>query len=418
VTPNTFTMPDIGEGLTEAEIVSWRVAVGDRVQINQILAEIETAKAVVELPSPFAGVVTELLCGSGDVVPVGAPIIAISDDTGDSLQGHTPGAQPAAIAGSALGRQPVLVGYGVHDAPVARRPRRSETAVRSPAPGRPSGRPYATPPVRKLARNLGVDPAALTPTGARGQVTRADVMAAKTLPLLPTAEPTETRIPVSGSRKHIADAMVSSAFTAPHVTEWLAVDVTRAMRLLERLRSDMRGVRLTPLTLLVRATLLSLDRHPEINSRWDQESGEIVRYRDVNLGIAVASPRGLIAPNLPAANQLPFRELAESLETLITDARANRTSPERMRGGTFTITNIGVFGVEGATPIINPGASAILAFGQIQRRPWAHKDQIALRSVATLSLSFDHRLVDGELGSKVLADIARLLERPSRAFAW
>lgn len=190
------------------------------------------------------------------------------------------------------------------------------------------------------------------------------------------------------------------------------------MRLLERLRSEIPDVRLTPLTLLVRATLLSLDRHPEINARWDQESGEIVRYRDVSLGIAVASPRGLIVPNIPAANQLPFRELAESLETLITDARANRTSPERMRGGTFTVTNIGVFSVEGATPIINPGESAILAFGQIQRRPSAHKDQIALRSVATLSLSFDHRLVDGELGSKVLADIARLLERPRCAFAW
>jgi 2-oxoisovalerate dehydrogenase E2 component (dihydrolipoyl transacylase) len=352
------------------------------------------------------------------VVPVGAPIIAISDGTDDNPTDHLPDAEPGAITGAALERQPVLVGYGVRDTQVARRPRHSETAVSSPAPGRPSARPYATPPVRKLARKLGVDLAALTPTGARGQVSRADVMAAKTSRVLPTAGPAETRIAVSGSRKHIADAMVSSAFTAPHVTEWLTVDVTRALRLLERLRPEVSGVRLTPLTLLVRAALLSFDRHPEINARWDQESGEIVRYRDVNLGIAVASPRGLIVPNIPSANQLPFRELAETLETLITDARANRTSLERMRGGTFTITNIGVFGVEGATPIINPGESAILALGQIQRRPWAHKDQIALRSVATLSLSFDHRLVDGELGSKVLTDIARLLERPSRAFAW
>jgi 2-oxoisovalerate dehydrogenase E2 component (dihydrolipoyl transacylase) len=278
---NIFAMPDIGEGLTEAEMVSWRVAVGDRVQINQILAEIETAKAVVELPGPFAGVVTELLCGSGDVVAIGAPIIAISDETGDNPM-DLPDAEPGAITGAAPGRQPVLVGYGTHDTQVARRPRRRETAVPSPAPGRPSGRPCAcaTPPVRKLARKLGADLAALTPTGVRGQVSRADVMAAKTLPLLPTAEPAETRIQVSGSRKHIADAMVSSAFTAPHVTEWLTVDVTRALRLLQRLRPEVSGVRLTPLTLLARAALLSLDRHPEINARWDRENGEIVRYRE------------------------------------------------------------------------------------------------------------------------------------------
>jgi 2-oxoisovalerate dehydrogenase E2 component (dihydrolipoyl transacylase) len=427
--PQSFAMPDVGEGLTEAEIVQWRVAVGEVVTVNQILVEVETAKAVVELPSPYAGTVTELCHGAGDVVLVGQPIIVISDEIAAAPASPTPAgsATPASLtpagsalpAGTEIERQPVLVGYGTHDTSVARRPRR-------PAPALPQTRPLrearssASPPVRKLARQLGVDLDALIPSGERGQVTRSDVIAASEVKTtaLPAADPAEIRTPVRGIRKQIADAMVRSAFTAPHVTEWLTVDVTRTLRLLEQLRAEFNGLRLTPLSVLARATLLSLARHPEINARWDTETNEIVRLQDVNLGIAVASPRGLIVPNIPAAQTMRFQELAEAMNNLITDARANHVTPDRMRGGTFTITNIGVFGVDGATPIINPGESAILCIGQIQQRPWNYKSKVALRHTTTLSLSFDHRVVDGELGSKTLADIGRLLERPDHALAW
>jgi 2-oxoisovalerate dehydrogenase E2 component (dihydrolipoyl transacylase) len=211
--------------------------------------------------------------------------------------------------------------------------------------------------------------------------------------------------------------MVASAFSAPHVTEWVTIDVTDILTLLEQLRDDraFAGVRLTPLVLIVRATLSALAAHPDINSKWDAAAGEIVRYRDVNLGIAAATPRGLLVPNIKRANKLGTRELCDALDDLIIQARAGKTQPEAMAKGTFTITNIGVFGIDGGTPILNPGEAGILCVGQIARRPWEHQGEIKLRSVCTLSLSFDHRLVDGKLGSEVLAHIARLLTQPSFA---
>jgi pyruvate dehydrogenase E2 component (dihydrolipoamide acetyltransferase) len=427
-----FAMPDLGEGLTEAEIVEWRVSVGDVVAVNDVLVAVETAKAVVELPSPYAGTVTELYCSAGNVVPVGTPIIGIvGQDSRHSETERTAENEPAnevpalyhAPVATEERHEPVLVGYGVHRTPATRRPRKFAspgTVLHQAAePMGSNQRAYAKPPVRKLARQLGLDLAKLPSTGPRGEVTRADVMAAAAPPSAVTGHP-EFRQPVSGMRRSIADAMVASAFTAPHVTEWITVDVTRSLALLKRLRSDraIADLRVTPLTLLARAALLALQRHREINASWDAPANEIVEYRDVNLGIAVASPRGLIVPNIRAAQKMSFGELARSLNGLIAAARENKTPPEHMRGGTFTITNIGVFGVDGATPILNPGEAAILCFGQIRKQPWEHNGEIQLRSVATLSLSFDHRLVDGKLGSLMLADVARLLEWPQLALAW
>jgi pyruvate dehydrogenase E2 component (dihydrolipoamide acetyltransferase) len=456
---NSFRLPDVGEGLTEAEIIDWRVKPGDSVALNDILVEVETAKAAVELPSPYAGTVVELLAAPGETVPVGTPIITIAGagaeespaaapeptpsgtDRTPSATEPTPSAtEPTPEAAPA--REPVLVGYGPTHGPVGRRPRRAK----APAPGRPVAvtarpvaatarpvaapagvHPPATPPVRKLARELGVDLRDITPTGAFGRVTREDVRrvaeqgAALTsgAPNTATNEtaPSEVRTPVRGVRKHTAEAMVASAFTAPHVTEWVSVDVTRTLKLMRRLRAEREfaDVRLTPLCFVARAALLAIARHPEINAKWDAD--EIVQFRDVNLGIAAATPRGLIVPNIPAAQSLSLRELAGALSGLVEEARAGKTPPNRMRGGTVTITNIGVFGVDGGTPILNPGEAAILCFGQIRRQPWEHHGRVRLREVTTLALSFDHRLVDGELGSKVLRDIARVLERPDLALA-
>ncbi|MFD8380784.1 dihydrolipoamide acetyltransferase family protein [Streptomyces sp. NPDC059679] len=400
-----FHLPDVGEGLTEAEILEWRVGPGDPVGVNDIIVEIETAKAAVELPSPYAGTVTEVLCAAGEAVAVGAPIIAFEVE------------EPSAPA-----REPVLVGYGPAHARTARRPRKRKPGppAATPAIHTPATRTsLASPPVRKLARDLGVDLGLATATGPSGRVTREDVHRLaeqrETAPNTPDVPSDDVvRTPIRGVRKHTAEAMVTSAFTAPHVTEWVTVDMTRSLKLLARARADKAfgGVRLTPLCLVIKAALTAIARHPEINAKWDAAAGEIVRYADVNLGIAAATPRGLIVPNIAAAQRLSLREIAVALTDLIDQARAGRTPPERMRNGTFTITNIGVFGIDGGTPILNPGEAAILCFGQVRRTPWEHKGRIRLRDTTTLTMSFDHRLVDGELGSQVLRDIARFLERP------
>ncbi|MET3953672.1 2-oxoisovalerate dehydrogenase E2 component (dihydrolipoyl transacylase) [Rhodococcus sp. OAS809] len=430
-----FKLPDVGEGLTEAEIVEWHVKVGDTVEVNDTLVEVETAKSLVELPSPYAGVITALHASEGETVEVGSVIVSFGNDSAAVENGVSPRAAelapdvtgPIATAASMQAdepeeeRQPVLVGYGPSRAKVARRPRKlgyrslGESAVHFVT----LDRHYATPPVRHRARELGIDLATVTPTGTTGRITRSDVEAARqqVSPSLELGESDQTRVPIRGVRKATAEAMVASAFSAPHVTEWVTIDVTDILTLLEQLRDDraFAGVRLTPLVLIVRATLSALAAHPDINSKWDAAAGEIVRYRDVNLGIAAATPRGLLVPNIKRANKLGTRELCDALDDLIIQARAGKTQPEAMAKGTFTITNIGVFGIDGGTPILNPGEAGILCVGQIARRPWEHQGEIKLRSVCTLSLSFDHRLVDGKLGSEVLAHIARLLTQPSFA---
>jgi pyruvate dehydrogenase E2 component (dihydrolipoamide acetyltransferase) len=408
-TVSTFRLPDLGEGLTEADLVSWTVAVGDTVELNQIIAEVETAKALVELPSPYAGVVTALKAQPGDTVDVGAEIIDIrtgpASESEPAAQPEPETAQPEA-AEPEPERVPVLVGYGVAgDAPSRRRP----GAAAAPVAAVSSDRPLASPPVRHAARMNGIDLAGVPATGPHGNVT-ADDLSSFDL----GHRDGETRTPIKGVRKHTADAMVRSAFTAPHVTEFLTVDVTPTLELIDTLRASayFTDVRLTPLALVAKALLLSLRTNPSLNSTWDEAAQEVVTKSYVNLGIAAATPRGLMVPNIKDAHTLGLRDLATQLQSLTSTAKEGKTGPADLADGTITITNVGVFGVDAGTPILNPGEAAILCFGAVRRQPWEYKGDIALRSVTTLSLSFDHRLVDGEQGSRFLADIGQLLADP------
>ncbi len=499
-----FKLPDPGEGLTEAEIVTWRVQPGDTVKVNDIVVEIETAKSLVELPVPFAGTVTRLLVDEGATVEVGTPIIAVDTAPGAPTSVEDAPAQGAVEPGmegspapklaqeqaaadaeeqieegkiggtTSTGRTAVLVGYGVKQTEAKRRPRKgsggapaavptSAPPERVAAPAQPAqpaepgptapaqplqregtpgqARALAKPPVRKLAKDLGVELSDVAGSGEGGIITRADVEAhastaagaaetdegrpAHVAPRSQGAFEREVRIPVKGVRKMTAQAMVGSAFTAPHVTEWVSVDVTATVELVERLKADREfaGVKVTPLLVLARAMCVALRRNPGINATWDEAAQEIVQKSYVNLGIAAATPRGLIVPNVKDADQLSMRELAEAIGALTATAREGRTPPADMAGGTITITNVGVFGVDSGTPIINPGESAILCFGQIRRMPWVVQgadgtEQVVPRSVTQLALSFDHRLIDGELGSRFLADVAAILHDPARGLVW
>jgi 2-oxoisovalerate dehydrogenase E2 component (dihydrolipoyl transacylase) len=527
-----FRLPDVGEGLTEADIVAWHVKPGDSVALNQVIVEIETAKAVVELPSPYAGVVTELLAGEGSTIDVGTPIIAVdvsgqAATGGESGSATTKGAgrpaatEPAGVAdpvtpatstpagaesplqvafepgihGSPapkVERQAVLVGYGVKLGTTKRRQRKADSARTradagsaaaattptvtpspaaaaesqhvpalsppSPAPsparaastvaaaggnGRAGVRPAAKPPVRKLAKDLGVDLAGLAGTGPDGTITREDVQAAVAAraapatafapPATPAAAaaapsawtagpsgPREERIAVRGVRKHTAAAVSASAFTAPHVTEFLQVDVTAMMGAVERLRElpEFAGLRVSPLLLVAKALLVAVGRHPMINSSWDGGAQEIVVKHYVNLGIAAATGRGLIVPNIKDAHTLSLPGLAGALAQLTVTAREGKAQPADLTGGTITITNVGVFGIDAGTPILTPSEAAILAFGQVREMPWVHEGELAVRRVTTLSLSFDHRIVDGDLGSAVLRDVGAMLADPVTMLAW
>ena len=464
-----FRLPDVGEGLTEADIVSWKVKPGDTVKVNDVIVEIETAKSLVELPCPYAGTVAELLVGEGDTVAVGTPIIAVSSGAAAAVEAppEEGAVEPGLIGGPAPGgRTSVLVGYGPKTTEAKRRPRKgtatpdqtapaaaqdnlqtafgtgevdgpevsvaeaepatpSITRGDADAPGAAAARVLAKPPVRRLARDLGVDLRQVTPSGPGGVVTRADVEAAANGAAAPaTREPVqrdtgerETRVPVKGVRKMTAQAMVSSAFTAPHVTEWVTVDVTRTMKFVARLRQhrDFRDVRVSPLLVVAKAVCLAARRTPEVNATWDESAQEIVLKHYVNLGIAAATPRGLVVPNVKDADSLSLRELAEALGELTRVAREGKAQPADMSGGTFTITNVGVFGVDAGTPILNPGETGILAFGAVRKQPWVVRGRVRPRDVTTLALSFDHRVVDGAQGSRFLADVAAILEDPASA---
>jgi 2-oxoisovalerate dehydrogenase E2 component (dihydrolipoyl transacylase) len=462
-----FRLPDLGEGLTESEILSWKVGVGDTVSLNQVIAEVETAKAVVELPSPFAGVIKELHEQPGTIVEVGKPIVSfeVSDDDGTSAGGPVAPASSTPAQAKVQGKEPVpgqnpapakrepnLVGYGAVVESSGRPVRRQRNlgaavgSVETRYPETPSPlvepvetqpvethhlevRPRSTPPVRKLARDLGVNLTLVSGTGPQGLITREDVQhfleeqSANAGPDEPErATPAnsqsqgerETRMPIKGVRKFTAAAMVESAFTAPHVTEFLTVDVTPAMELLARLKGsrEFAGRKLTPLTLAAKAVLIALRRNPALNARWDEANQEIVAFNYVNLGIAAATPRGLTVPNIKDADSLSLLQLADALTELTETARAGKTTPADLSGGTISITNIGVFGIDAGTPILNPGEAAILALGAVRNSPWEYQAEVALRQVLTLSLSFDHRLVDGEQGSRFLADVGAILADP------
>ncbi|MBO9522081.1 MAG: 2-oxo acid dehydrogenase subunit E2 [Nocardioidaceae bacterium] len=472
-----YLLPDVGEGLTEAEIVTWKVKVGDEVKINDIVVEIETAKSLVELPSPYAGTVEALLVPEGETVPVGTPIIRIGTGASEPAAPAAPAApdlsdmdlsNPAASGG---GEGESLVGRSKAERGAVRRTRRTAPdaagahaakadvqdvfnagaprqhdrvmgiveAVTSdieaqagpqpaPAPAPVAAvtepRALAKPPVRKLAKDLGVDLATLTPTGPNGTISRADVegavgaVAPKPAATAPAGD-RSWREPIKGVRKMMGQAMVASAFTAPHVTEWITVDVTRTTEFVERLRArrEFADVKVSPLLVLAWASMRALRRTPVVNSVWDEAAQEIEFRRYVNLGIAAATPRGLVVPNIKDADSLSMVELAGALGDLTATARAGKTQPAEMSGGTFTITNVGVFGVDGGTPIINPGESAILCFGATKRQPWVvgsgAEERLEVRDVCTLALSFDHRHVDGESGSRFLADVAAIMEDPA-----
>ncbi|MFJ8440035.1 dihydrolipoamide acetyltransferase family protein [Kitasatospora griseola] len=453
-----FKMPDVGEGLTEAEILTWYVKPGDTVTDGQVVCEVETAKAAVELPIPFTGVVESLHFPAGTTVDVGTAIIAVAVAGAAPAEAAPAPAEAAEAVEIEPERREVLVGYGPRTGSVQRRARRTNGAAAA-APAAPAApvapaavpvvaegeRPLAKPPVRKLAKDLGIDLRTVRPTGPNGVITREDVHAAATAaapavepaaaPAAPQAAPSvveqpalpvptaagDVRVPVKGVRKATAQAMVASAFTAPHVTEFVQVDVTRTMKLVRKLKESGElgaGVRVSPLLLVAKALLTAIKRHPEINASWDEAAQEIVIRGAVNLGIAAATPRGLIVPNIKDAGAKTLSQLAVSLGELVETARQGKTSPADMSGGSVTITNVGVFGVDTGTPILNPGEAAILAFGAVRELPWVHKGKVVPRQVTTLALSFDHRLVDGELGSKVLADVAAVLEYPKRLITW
>lgn len=474
-----FRLPDVGEGLTEADIVKWHVAVGDTVHDGQTIVEIETAKSVVELPCPFDGVVAELLASEGETVDVGSPIITVTPEgaeapetTGPATAELTPPAsdatpdagtvaaatEPSGEGGEGEAKPSVLVGYGVRPDATKRRARRRPAPAPAQRAGAPAGAAtppaapggagvagaaarngtttgprtadtlvLAKPPVRKLARDLGIDLATVTGTGPNGTISRDDVHAASAAPepaVTPAAQVAgglrEERIPIKGVRKFTAAAMVGSAFTAPHVTEFLQVDVTEMMAAVKRLRAvpDFSDVKVSPLLLVARAVVLAMRRYPMANAAWDEAAQEIVVKHYVNLGVAVATDRGLVVPNIKDAHALSLPDLARAIGELTRMTRDGKAQPADQQGGTVTITNVGVFGVDAGTPILNPGESAILAFGQIRELPWVHEGQVVPRQVTTLALSFDHRVIDGELGSYVLRDIGAMLTDPLTMLAW
>jgi 2-oxoisovalerate dehydrogenase E2 component (dihydrolipoyl transacylase) len=437
-----FPLPDVGEGLTEAEIVSWKVKPGDTVTVNQVLVEIETAKSLVELPSPFAGTVTELLFEEGATVEVGAPIIRVAS-SGGAIELQAPGggdtvgevAAPEAAAAAAAPENSgaVLVGYGSKGGHGATRRRRRPGAVATTVEGatadgakasarRPSGGMpiIAKPPIRKLAKDLDVDLAQVVGTGVGGEITREDVVRGAEqasvfrnieTPAWPAER--EERIPVKGVRKAIANAMVSSAFSAPHVSVFTDVNATRTMEFVRRLKDSAQfaGIRVSPLLVMAKAVIWAVQRNPNVNSTWTDK--EIVIHHYVNLGIAAATPRGLIVPNVKDAQNMSLRELAMSLEQLTATAREGKTTPAEMSNGTITITNLGSFGMDTGTPILNPGEVGILVLGTIKQKLWVVDGEVRPAWVTTVSAAFDHRVVDGDVASRFTADLASVMEEPA-----
>lgn len=456
-----FPLPDVGEGLTEAEIVTWMVAPGDTVKLNQTVCEIETAKSLVELPSPFSGVITELLVSEGDTVPVGQPILRIevsgadsgaesapgdgaatraSDETAVSAtvpapvsvradeQPTEPQAEPAAqqVPRGATGASDhiaveeggaVLVGYGTVAPAKSRRGAKPSVRI---ATQTPQASVIAKPPIRKLAKDLGVNLGELVGTGQGGEILREDVLRATARDGLFREASTpqalterEQKIPVKGVRKAIAENMVASAFSAPHVSVFVDVDATRTMEFVRRLKSspEFEGVKVSPLLIFSRALIWAVRRNPEVNASWSEQDITVHNY--VNLGIAAATPRGLVVPNIKDAQELSLIELAQAIQQLAETARLGRTKPADMQGGTITITNFGVFGIDTGNPILNPGEVGILAMGSIRQKPWVVEGQVLPRWVTTVGGAFDHRVVDGDVISRFVADVASVIEEPA-----
>ncbi len=454
-----FCLPDLGEGLTEGEVLRWLVATGDTVAVNQPLVEVETAKAAVELPSPYPGTVVALHASVGDLLPVGAPLVTIASEAGaDAAAEAPPSEAPIADSLPAEGSGPLLVGYGVTEAATRRRRRvgaPSPHGTERPEAG-PPGEPVkpvrhgglevgraaeakfagngastvtarAKPPVRRLAKQLGIDLSGVRPTGRDGTVTRDDVESAASLQLAGSGSTDaggvvggDRREPVRGVMRSMAAAMTESAATIPAVAEWVEVDVSRSAALVDRMKGlpEYSDTKVTPLLLVAAACLTALRREPRVNAVFDAAAQEIVYRSTVQLGVAVASDRGLVVPHVGDAGSLTLHELAVALGDVVARARAGTATPADLVGGTFTITNVGVFGIDGGTPMITPGQSAILAFGAWRDKPWVERGQVVVRTTSTLSLSFDHRFIDGATGSRFLRDVADVLEEPALLHLW
>jgi 2-oxoisovalerate dehydrogenase E2 component (dihydrolipoyl transacylase) len=426
-----FLLPDVGEGLTEAEIVAWKVKAGDVVEINQVLVEIETAKSLVELPSPFAGTVSGLLVAEGETVDVGTALITIGESSPvPAAPRESSVVIDTAASITAEERAPAnLVGYGPKGQVSSRRQRSAAppAAAAVPAPARPASIPAAAasaviakPPIRKLAKDLEVDLTGIVGTGLAGEITRDDVIRhAQQASLFRNIETPawspdrEEIIPVKGVRKAIATAMVQSAFTAPHVSVFVDIDATRTMEFVARLKNstDFAGIRVSPLLIVAKALIWAVRRNPTVNSSWSDK--EITVHHYVNLGIAAATPRGLLVPNIKDAQELTLLQLAQALENLTITARDGKTQPAEMANGTITITNVGSFGMDTGTPILNPGEAAILAMGTIKQKPWIVDGEVRSRFVTTVAGSFDHRIVDGDVASRFVADVASIIEEPA-----
>ena len=432
----SYPLPDVGEGLTEAEIVAWKVAPGEQVSLNQVVCEIETAKSLVELPSPFEGVVEEILASEGDTVAVGAPILTIRDASPDAPEPDPVATEVSEAVSDVestvteeLGDQPKnLVGYGSGSDEKPSRKRRyapseelaAGASSEAKTPLQESVPVLAKPPIRALAKELEVNLAEVAPSGIGGEITRDDVMRhaeqAKVFRNIDTPgwpSEREERIPVKGVRKAIAQAMVTSMFSAPHVSVFVDVDATRTMEFVKRLKAspEFAGIRISPLLVMVKAMIWAVQRNPSVNSTWTDD--EIIVHHYVNMGIAAATPRGLIVPNIKDAHTMSLRELAAALEALTLKAREGKTTPEDMANGTITITNLGSFGVDTGTPILNPGEVSIVALGTIKPKPWVVDGEVLPRMVTTVAASFDHRVVDGDVASRFVADVASVMEEPA-----
>jgi 2-oxoisovalerate dehydrogenase E2 component (dihydrolipoyl transacylase) len=448
-----FKLPDLGEGLTDAEVVRWLVAEGDAISLNQPIVEVETAKAMVEIPAPYGGTITRLHAKEGDSVEVGSPLISV--DTGEAAGANGSVLGEAGPGEEAPQRQATLVGPG--ERPQVRRRRAArggraqgdgngpaaavtappaaaeavpvappeEEPVPAPA-GAATARPMATPPVRKYAKDRGIDLDGLEGTGKDGRITHQDVDRALSpaeaeppaeagtgVPRL-ARERGERTIAVTGTRKQIAAAMVASKFSIPHVTEFLTVDATSLMALRARLKAlpAAADVRLTPLAIVARAVCAAVRQFPMMNSAWDEQGGQIVVKDYVHLGIATDTQNGLLVPNVKDADMLGILDLAREIGRVTELARDRRAGVADLTGGTITITNVGGFGVESGTPIINKPECAIIATGLIAERPWVVDGQLAVRQVMTTSVSFDHRIVDGAYAAHFLATLRDLLEDP------
>ncbi|MEU8388276.1 dihydrolipoamide acetyltransferase family protein [Micromonospora sp. NPDC048842] len=445
-----FLLPDLGEGLSEAEIVEWRVAVGDVVTVDQSVVEVETAKAVVDVPCPYAGRVVTLHGAAGEVRPVGQPLITIAPlDGGDEPAGHaTYREEERAGSGN------VLIGYGTGHGNATRRRRRPRLAVApEPAVAGPTGGTGAaagatsakaaasgdpapptaalviSPIVRRLARENSVDLDTVRGTGPGGVIRRADVEAALTAPAARLAAVPDPQVgsapvgdgdvivPLTGVRKVIADKLSRSRREIPEVTIWVDVDATGLLETRAAINAATPDAPVSILALLARICLSGLRRFPQLNARVDTEAQRIVQSAGVHLGIAAQTDRGLLVPVLRDAQLLTTAELAAELAATTAAARAGSLPPARLTGGTFTLNNYGVFGVDGSTPIINHPEAALLGVGRIVDKPWVVDGQLAVRKVTQLSLTFDHRVCDGGVAGGFLRHVADCVERPALLIA-